>query len=45
MPGGGAETFSSDEFIRRVAAREGVDVVSAAAHARAVLETLLDAVG
>lgn len=36
----GAEPFGVDEFIRRVAAREQVDLASAERHARAVFEAL-----
>jgi uncharacterized protein (DUF2267 family) len=37
---GDAERFDVDEFLRRVAEREGVDVESAQQHARAVFEAL-----
>ena len=37
---GGAEAFDVDEFLRRVAAREGVDLSTAERHARAVFDAL-----
>jgi uncharacterized protein (DUF2267 family) len=37
---GGAEPFDVDEFIRRVAAREQVDLATAEQHARAVFDAL-----
>ena len=40
-----AEPFDLDEFVRRVAVREGVPPASARAHARAVLSTLQETVG
>lgn len=40
----GAHSFGLDEFLSRIAEREGVDVRSAADHARAVLSALADAV-
>jgi uncharacterized protein (DUF2267 family) len=40
-----AERFDVDEFLRRVAEREGVDVETAERHARAVFATLREAVG
>ena len=43
-PPGGTERFGADEFVRRVGEREGVDDDEAAAHARAVLRTLDEAV-
>jgi RND superfamily putative drug exporter len=43
-PRGGAERFGADEFVRRVGEREGVGEDEAAAHARAVLATLDEAV-
>jgi putative drug exporter of the RND superfamily len=43
-PKGGPERFGVDEFVRRVGEREGVDDRSAAAHARAVLATLDEAI-
>jgi putative drug exporter of the RND superfamily len=43
-PPGGTERFGADEFVRRVGEREGVDDREAAAHARAVLRTLDEAV-
>jgi RND superfamily putative drug exporter len=41
---GGTERFGAEEFVRRVGEREGVDEREAAAHARAVLRTLDEAV-
>jgi putative drug exporter of the RND superfamily len=38
------DRFDADEFVRRVAEREGVDDIAAAEHARAVLATLDEAV-
>jgi uncharacterized protein (DUF2267 family) len=38
------ERFSSDEFLGRVSAREGVDLPESVHHARAVLDVLSDAV-
>jgi RND superfamily putative drug exporter len=43
-PPGGTERFGAEEFVRRVGEREGVDDREAAAHARAVLRTLDEAV-
>ncbi len=43
--GGQATRMSLDAFIERVAEREGVAVIQAALHARAVLRVLRDAVG
>jgi uncharacterized protein (DUF2267 family) len=43
-PKGGRETFHADEFLRRVAEREGVDVPTAEQHARAVFLALSRAV-
>jgi RND superfamily putative drug exporter len=43
-PPGGTERFGAQEFVRRVGEREGVDDEEAAAHARAVLRTLDEAV-
>ena len=43
-PPGGTERFGAEEFVRRVGEREGVDDDEAAAHARAVLRTLDEAV-
>jgi RND superfamily putative drug exporter len=43
-PPGATERFGADEFVRRVGEREGVDEHEAAAHARAVLRTLGEAV-
>ena len=43
-PPGGTERFGADEFVRRVSEREGVDDDEAAAHTRAVLRTLDEAV-
>jgi RND superfamily putative drug exporter len=43
-PKGGPERFGADEFVRRVGEREGVDERDAAAHARAVLATLDEAI-
>jgi len=40
----GAGSFSSDEFLKRISAREGVGPPDSACHARAVLETLRHAV-
>ena len=40
-----AEGFDVDEFVRRVAQREGVDEPTAYGHARAVLDALDRAVG
>jgi uncharacterized protein (DUF2267 family) len=40
----GGERFSLDEFYRRVAEREGIDVGKAAYHARVVIEVLGEAV-
>lgn len=37
---GNAEPFDVDEFLRRVAEREGVDVETAERHTRAVFEAL-----
>jgi uncharacterized protein (DUF2267 family) len=42
MPGG--ERFDSDEFLKRVSKREGVDLPVSVFHARAVLEALQNAV-
>jgi uncharacterized protein (DUF2267 family) len=42
--GGKAQRMSLDEFVRRVAEREGVDYTQAFEHAGAVLRTLRDAV-
>lgn len=39
-----AETFSMDEFLKRISAREGVDPKESVYHARAVLGTLQRAV-
>lgn len=39
-----AQSFGLDEFLSRVAEREGVDMRAAAEHARAVLSALADAV-
>ena len=39
-PGGDAEPFDVEEFVRRVAAREGVDTDTAERHARAVFVAL-----
>jgi uncharacterized protein (DUF2267 family) len=39
-----AETFSLDEFLKRISAREGVDPPDAVYHARAVLDALQQAV-
>ena len=41
---GETDRFDADEFVRRVAEREGVDDHAAASHARAVLATLDEAV-
>jgi uncharacterized protein (DUF2267 family) len=41
---GKGERFGSDEFMRRVGDREGVNLETATAHARAVLATLTEAV-
>ena len=41
---GGAEAFDVDEFLRRVAEREGVDLLTAQQHARAVFDALQRAV-
>lgn len=38
------ERFSSDEFLERVCAREGVDLPKSTHHARAVIEVLTEAV-
>lgn len=38
------ERFSSDEFLERVCAREGVELPKSAYHARAVMEVLTEAV-
>jgi RND superfamily putative drug exporter len=43
-PPSGTERFGADEFVRRVGEREGVGDGEAAAHARAVLRTLDEAV-
>jgi putative drug exporter of the RND superfamily len=43
-PKGGPERFGADEFVRRIGEREGVDALEAAAHARAVLATLDEAI-
>jgi uncharacterized protein (DUF2267 family) len=43
--GENAEPFDVDEFVRRIAEREGTDVRAAEEHARAVFSTLRDAVG
>jgi uncharacterized protein (DUF2267 family) len=43
-PKGGPERFGADEFVRRVGEREGVGDREAAAHARAVLATLDEAI-
>jgi putative drug exporter of the RND superfamily len=43
-PKGGPELFGADEFVRRVGEREGVGDREAAAHARAVLATLDEAI-
>jgi uncharacterized protein (DUF2267 family) len=43
-PKGGPERFGADEFVRRVGEREGVGERDAAAHARAVLATLDEAI-
>jgi uncharacterized protein (DUF2267 family) len=40
-----AEPFDVDEFVRRVAEREGSDAVTAERHARAVMAVLMQAVG
>jgi uncharacterized protein (DUF2267 family) len=42
---GGAKGFGADEFVRRVAEREGVDPTTAERHAAAVLAVLRQAVG
>ena len=42
---GPAEPFDVDEFLRRVAEREGVDITAAERHARAVFEALGRTVG
>ena len=39
-----AERFSSDEFLQRVSAREGIDLPDSVDHARAVLGTVTQAV-
>lgn len=39
-----AERFSSDEFLLRVCAREGVDLPKSTHHARAVIDVLTEAV-
>jgi uncharacterized protein (DUF2267 family) len=44
-PDGQAEGFGADEFVRRVAEREGTDPATAARHARAVFAALARAVG
>jgi uncharacterized protein (DUF2267 family) len=41
---GGGQRFSLDEFYRRVAEREGIDIGKASYHARAVIEVLGEAV-
>ncbi|MGH8251605.1 MAG: DUF2267 domain-containing protein [Steroidobacteraceae bacterium] len=38
------ENFSSDEFLKRICAREGVDPPDSVCHTRAVLDTLQQAV-
>jgi uncharacterized protein (DUF2267 family) len=43
--GGNATRMSLDEFLSRIATREGVDEIQARVHARAELETLREAVG
>jgi RND superfamily putative drug exporter len=43
-PKGGPERFDADEFVRRVGKREGVGDREAAAHVRAVLATLDEAI-
>ncbi|HEX6696283.1 MAG TPA: MMPL family transporter, partial [Solirubrobacteraceae bacterium] len=43
-PPGGTERFGAEEFVRRVGEREGIGDDEAAAHARAVLRTLDEAV-
>lgn len=43
--GGRPETMPLERFLRRVAQREGVDALTAAAHAAAVLTALREAVG
>jgi uncharacterized protein (DUF2267 family) len=40
-----AQKMSPDEFVRRVAEREGIDLLTAGEHTRAVLLTLREAVG
>ena len=40
-----AERFDVDEFLRRVAGREGVEIATARRHAEAVLAALARAVG
>lgn len=40
-----ADPFSLEEFLHRIADREGVDVETAEWHARAVLEAVVQAVG
>jgi uncharacterized protein (DUF2267 family) len=42
---GAARKMSLDEFVRRVAEREGVGLEAAFEHARAVIATLREAVG
>lgn len=41
---GAAEDFSQDEFLKRVSVREGVEPPAAVDHARAVLDTIQQAV-
>ena len=43
-PKRGPERFGADEFVRRIGEREGVDDDAAAAHARAVIATLDEAI-
>ena len=38
------ENFSSDEFLKRISAREGVDPPDSVSHTRAVLDTLQHAI-